>query len=502
MGSARRTFAIASAVVMAAATAVATAAPAESSPSPGAVAKRAPLPPLALTTAAHKITVESYRHRVYANLGIYAVAGDEDFEVIASRTPDYKFPITGHIVTTGGDIDLPDGLLKSFRGLPGFTHLTITDKDGNAVVTRSAPFCPSGNSQRVRPDAPDVSIYPFECPSNPFTLGAVFGLDAGYAVPAVDPFGRALRLDPGRYTATVTIGTTYQTLLGLSPDDSTATVTLKVVKMPDCGGGSQPVPGRGCRAGQVPGSARPPAMAKPRAHAPVSAPTLAPDPSVEPDLRSLPAYAIQLTRHGYLRFAATVWNAGPSPLVVDGYRSTSDQDLMDAYQFFYDADGNPAGYDTAGAMEWDARPGHHHWHFEDFARYQLLDADGNTVVKSRKEAFCLANTDAVDYTVEGADWRPYNTDLSTSCGDYASLAVREVLLAGSGDTYYQSLPGQSFNVNDLPNGVYYVSVEANPHDVLQEGSTTNNDSRRKIRLMGTGAHRTVKVFPVGMVEAN
>jgi hypothetical protein len=175
---------------------------------------------------------------------------------------------------------------------------------------------------------------------------------------------------------------------------------------------------------------------------------------------------------------------------------------MDAYQYFYDADGNPAGYANAGGMEWDARPGHNHWHFEDFARYRLLDADMNSVVRSRKEAFCLANTDAVDYTVEGANWRPYNTDLSTACGDYSSLSVREVLLAGSGDTYYQGLPGQSFNVKNLPNGVYYVAVEANPFGVLTEGDTTNNNSYRKIKLSGSDTNRRVRVFAAGLVDVN
>jgi hypothetical protein len=38
--------------------------------------------------------------------------------------------------------------------------------------------------------------------------------------------------------------------------------------------------------------------------------------------------------------------------------------------------------------------------------------------------------------------------------------------------------------------------------VLSEGDTDNNNAYRKIRLMGHGDHRSVKVFPVGLVDAN
>ena len=175
---------------------------------------------------------------------------------------------------------------------------------------------------------------------------------------------------------------------------------------------------------------------------------------------------------------------------------------MTSYQYFYDADGDVVGHENIGTMEWDPRPGHTHWHFEDFARYTLLDADKNEVVRSRKEAFCLANTDAVDLTVDRAAWEAYNTDLATACGGLSSASVREVLLAGWGDTYVQTLPGQSFKVRGLPNGVYYVSIETNPFGNVYENDSTNNVSLRKIRLTGEGASRAVKVFPVGDIAYN
>ena len=187
----------------------------------------------------------------------------------------------------------------------------------------------------------------------------------------------------------------------------------------------------------------------------------------KPDLRSLPAWEIALQQgedgKAYVTFAATVWNAGTSPLLVDGFRRTG-EDIMDAYQYFYDAGGNEVGARLAGTMEWDTRDGHLHWHFTDFAQYNLLDSTKQLAVRSGKEAFCLANTDPVDYTLPRANWRPGNTSLASSCGQNTAVAVREVLDVGSGDTYSQFLPGQSFDVTDVPNGTYWIEVKANPDE--------------------------------------
>ena len=94
----------------------------------------------------------------------------------------------------------------------------------------------------------------------------------------------------------------------------------------------------------------------------------------------------------------------------------------------------------------------------------------------------------------------YNTDLHTSCGTYTSMAVREVLDAGNGDTYYQGLPGQSFNIKNLPNGKYFIAVEANPFGVMHESRTDNNNSYRKIYIWGAGDNRRVIVPQKGLVD--
>jgi hypothetical protein len=64
---------------------------------------------------------------------------------------------------------------------------------------------------------------------------------------------------------------------------------------------------------------------------------------------------------------------------------------------------------------------------------------------------------------------------------------------GWGDTYFQSVAGQSFDITRVPNGTYYIAVVANPEKVLHETHTSNDVSLRKVILGGSWGHRTVRV---------
>jgi len=187
--------------------------------------------------------------------------------------------------------------------------------------------------------------------------------------------------------------------------------------------------------------------------------------------------------------------------VVDGFR-IKDTKEMDAYQYFYDDNGNEVGSAPAGGLQWDPRPGHNHWHFKAFATYRLLNSTRTLTERSGKEAFCLAPTDAINLNTENANWKPASTDLSTACGSEGALSIREVLDTGWGDTYGQYLPGQSFNVTNLANGVYYIEVLANPDHKLAESNVNNNSALRKIRIGGTvGGKRTLKVYDYAGIKA-
>lgn len=434
------------------------------------------------------VTAYAYKQRTWTDLGLRLIAEGAPFEIWSHR-PSYDEPIQSVWHRADGDVALPAGSMSSFSGLDRFVSLKITSKRGGAALDLVRKACLNGWSERVRPDAPARSGYPQGCWYNPYSLGSVQGIQEGWATPILSQ-GRPFKLAPGKYTVVATIGPKYATAFGMSAAESTRTVQLTVTAEEDSGGEGRMTAGRQ--------SDRP--VDAPAAHRPTGPRGRADEGGPAPDLRSLPAWGINLSKNtNYLRFSATVWNAGNSPLVVDGFRRDG-EDEMDAYQYFFDAAGNQTGYQPVGHLHWDAKPSHQHWHFEDFARYSLLNADKVETARSKKEAFCLANTDAVDLTVPDADWNPENTDLSTSCGDYSSLSIREVLAAGWGDTYTQYRAGQSFDIRNLPNGTYYIAVTANPENNLVESATDNNQTLRRIVLGGKPGHRTVKVPQIGIIK--
>jgi hypothetical protein len=451
-------------------------------------------PALSFVSATSAVTAERYEYDgevwLSFDLGLHVIAGKDPFEIWAKRSGYDKPIVAEQVVVQNGKkkkVALPAGTVADFNGLKDFTKITIADEAGTTVKEYSTAFC--GNtwgSARTRPDAPATSPYPTSCGGyNPFTLGAVWGIQAGWNSAVPDrPFsnGRGddgFDLPVGKYTATATVSPTYQKLFGIPEKSATVSVAVTVVDASDEGkgalaqakkadleeSGQAPADEHSLHAGEG-DATRQVSSYLPEFRAPAKRPATlkaAPSSGPKPDLKSLPAWGIELSEEDgkwYVNFGATVWNAGTSPLLVDGFRR-SGTELMDAYQYFFDAKGNQVG---------------------------------------SKEAFCLANTDAVDYTITGAKWRPENTSLETSCGADTVVAVREVLDIGNGDTYSQSRPGQSFEITDLPNGTYHIQVLANPDKKLAELSTTNNSALREIILGGTPEARTLTVPPVYGIE--
>ncbi len=424
----------------------------------------------------------------YLDTSFKVIAGDVPVEIRAHRAT-YADPITAELVQEGGNVALPADAMQDFSGLTDFMTVTIVrSSTGRTVADYPQNVCLNGYSERTSPDAPAKSPYPVGCPYNPYTVGSVQGVQAGHAVRLGNYYGGSeLPIGPGEYEMTATVKPEFASLFHMTT--STVSTHLSIQDGDSC---------RGCR----PTSRKAP-----------SDPALAPAHKApnglsggsfdgpKPDLQTLPPWQLQLNGKGTaLRFAATEWNAGPSPMVVEGFRDSEDEDSLTTYQYFFDTDGNQVGYQQVGTMHWHAG-NHNHWHFEDFATYDLLDSSMTQVVKSTKNSFCLANTDPVDYTVPGADWRPENTDLSSACGGFDALSVREVLSSGSGDTYFQYRTGQAFRIKNLPDGVYYIRITVNPNQNLLEDNYDNNSAVRKLKLRTTkSGERHLRTWQVGVID--
>lgn len=115
--------------------------------------------------------------------------------------------------------------------------------------------------------------------------------------------------------------------------------------------------------------------------------------------------------------------------------------------------GNPG--DNA-LFQWS--PCHGHYHFESYARYSVVDDQGNVVAPGHKQAFCLMDLDPY---AQGAPPARYD------CGFQG-------ISSGWADIYDRWLDCQWVDITDVPPGDYHLRVELNFDRVLAESDYDNN----------------------------
>jgi hypothetical protein len=489
-----------------------------------------PASPLVLQ-APDRVVARSFDGRVYSDLGVQMRAQGDAFEIQAHRPEDYNGPISAFWHREGLEpLALPEGSMSSWMGLDDFATIRVL-REGEQVRRIRAAGCFNGDARKVGPAGPATNPYPWGCPWNPYTLGSMMGVAEDYSASLLPEWGTSVRLRPGTYELVAKVSPQWRDFFGISLADGRTTTELVVKeRRVRSWASAESVESAARTAATAPQGTADDGLEE-TTGAPTSDSSGIMANDFAPDLRSLPAFDISLNGTGTaMRFGATVWNGGAGPMVIEGFRDEHDhagaahrapgehEDHMTAYQYYFDGQGNQTGYDQVGEFDYHAA-NHNHWHFRDFARYNLYGADdkGNrledVVVKSTKASFCLVATDAVDLTVPNAEMRPEYTDLGSQCGGRGADSLRQVLANGHGDTYHQFRAGQAFRVGNqekVPDGIYYIGVEANPADEpgaerdgrnLQELDYANNDSFRKVRIFtGAGGNRRVKVFQVGVVD--
>jgi lysyl oxidase len=101
---------------------------------------------------------------------------------------------------------------------------------------------------------------------------------------------------------------------------------------------------------------------------------------------------------------------------------------------------------------------HQHFHLDGYARYELVDDRGATIVTGRKQAFCLRDSSAYDP----------NAGPETYTCDYQGIS------AGWQDVYGRQLDCQWLDVTDVRPGHYRLRVTINPDGSLTESDYDNN----------------------------
>lgn len=201
---------------------------------------------------------------------------------------------------------------------------------------------------------------------------------------------------------------------------------------------------------------------------PVTAtPTVDPD-LLLPDLQTLPPTDLVLQfvepDRRLLRFTNSLINTGPGLLEVLG-RYDPDLEQVTVTQHLYRRDGT---FQERLAGRFIFHPNHDHWHFEDFARYDIWsltpDRDFDVVVAfTDKVSYCIR--DNVRSDIEGAPARP----VYEACDqELQGMAVGWI------DIYEFDTPGQIVDVTDLPDGLYALQSTVDPAGQLQEADDLNN----------------------------
>ena len=155
---------------------------------------------------------------------------------------------------------------------------------------------------------------------------------------------------------------------------------------------------------------------------------------------------IEPGEHTLLRFTVTTPNIGAGDVFVGSPLKHMDPN----------GDGNFA--DSDGLFEFATC--HQHFHFQHYATYKLIGADGH-VWKAAKRGFCMLDTDP--YNVHNGD----GTWTYRNCGNL-TVDGNQGISTGWADTYVFKLGGQYFLLDGgdgqpvVPPGVYTIEVEVNP----------------------------------------
>lgn len=201
-----------------------------------------------------------------------------------------------------------------------------------------------------------------------------------------------------------------------------------------------------------------------------------------PDLDQRPPHGLVITGgpgDWRLGFDSASDNVGDGPLIADGVRRGP---VMHVTQRVPLAGGGRVSFPDVGILHYANVDDHHHWHYADFTRYELLRPDGSLVARDRKSGFCFA--DHYGQAPGRLAHRAPHAVFFSNCafGEPEARAVEEGLSVGFTDRYPANFHGQYLSLNRVPAGVYVLVHRANPNMLLRELRYDNDAASLRIRI--------------------
>lgn len=175
----------------------------------------------------------------------------------------------------------------------------------------------------------------------------------------------------------------------------------------------------------------------------------------------------------FLRFGTGTANVGTGPLYLRGGEISGT--TREVWQRIFRDDGS--WYERL-AGHFIYHPEHDHVHIENWTVYRVRevvgdDGVGAVLAEGPKTSFCIIDFGVYDDTLPGFDPNPQ----FTSCGgDVQGLSIGWI------DIYDINTPGQLVEITGIPDGVYWLEVEADPDDQLLELDETNNIARIMVTI--------------------
>ena len=224
-----------------------------------------------------------------------------------------------------------------------------------------------------------------------------------------------------------------------------------------------------------------------------STPTAASDGTHKPQL--------QVRSDGTLRyhFDAVLWNGGGA-FQLEGSACDSSQ-CPKVTQRIWEGDGEPGGSSrrepiSGGRLIIEVGDGHHHYHYENAALYELLVPGGQSRATA-KIGFCMFDTFPDPDGEITANYYPASSGPCSRSGSSVAMGISR----GWGDYYPLNIANQWIVVNGLPAGSYTLRSTINPgrefieadydDNVLEETRTIPGATAADIAIDAAAAAPTV-----------